>query len=152
MSGMTTPRVAADVLELAPKDYEVDGDRSALLLRRLPPGLPPEARNALWGRTVNHFRQQQMWEGRQAFVDEEGTRARLWETAQKFLQAATVEAFGRPGTYVTRDQVMQRANMVDTEHFITIARYLEERGWIAEADFDYGVFVVTGSSITEATR
>ena len=63
-----------------------------------------------------------------------------------------MEAFGRPGTYVTRDQVMQRANMVDTEHFITIARYLEERGWIAEADFDYGVFVVTGSSITEATR
>ena len=42
-----SPRKAAEVLELAPQDYEVDGDRSALLLRRLPPGLPPEARDDL---------------------------------------------------------------------------------------------------------
>jgi len=42
-----SPRKAADVLELTPQDYEVDGECSALLLRRLPPGLPPEARDAL---------------------------------------------------------------------------------------------------------
>jgi hypothetical protein len=42
-----SPRKAAEVLELAPEDYEVDGERSALLLRRLPPGLPPEARDCL---------------------------------------------------------------------------------------------------------
>jgi hypothetical protein len=46
---------------------------------------------------------------------------------------------------------MQRANMADTEHFKMIAKYLEERGWIAEADDDYGVFVVTVSGIAEAT-
>ena|SRR5215216_3599340 len=97
------------------------------------------------------------WRGRERgegklFVDEEGTRARPWETARRVLQAAAVEAFGRPGAYVTRDQVMQRANMADTEHFITIAKYLEERGWIADADADYGVFVVTASGIDEATK
>ena len=42
-----SPRKAADVLELAPEDYEVDEDRSALLLRRLPPGLPVSARDVL---------------------------------------------------------------------------------------------------------
>ena len=42
-----SPRKAADVLELAQEDYEVDGERSALLLRRLPPGMPVEARDAL---------------------------------------------------------------------------------------------------------
>ena len=84
--------------------------------------------------------------------EEEGTRARPWETARRVLQAAAVEAYGRPGAYVTRDRVMQRANMVDTEHFRTIAKYLEERGWIAEADADYGVFVVTASGIEEAMR
>src|SRR5215210_3392689 len=42
-----SPRKAADVLELAPEDYEVDGEYSALLLRRLPPGLPESAREAL---------------------------------------------------------------------------------------------------------
>ncbi len=42
-----SPRKVAEVLELAPEDYEVDGERSALLLRRLPPGIPPEARDAL---------------------------------------------------------------------------------------------------------
>ena len=45
---------------------------------------------------------------------------------------------------------MQRANMVDAEHFRTIARYLEEQGWIADAEADYGVFMVTGAGIAEA--
>src|SRR5215207_3514575 len=88
----------------------------------------------------------------EAFVNEEGTRARSWEMARRVLQAAAVEAYGRPGAYVTQDSVMQRAHMVDTEHFRTIAKYLEERGWIAEADADYGVFVVTTSGIAEVTR
>lgn len=70
---------------------------------------------------------------------------------RRVLQAAAVEAHGRPGAYVTRDLVMRRANMVDTEYFRTVAKYLEERGWIAEADVDYGVFVVTASGIDEAT-
>ena len=83
-------------------------------------------------------------------MDEEGTRARSWETARRVLQAAAVEAYGRPGAYVTQDRVMQRANMLDTEHFRTIAKYLEERGWIAQADADYGVFIVTASGIAEA--
>src|SRR5215216_4303369 len=34
---------------------------------------------------------------RDAFVDEEGTRARPWETARRVLQAAAVNAYGRPG-------------------------------------------------------
>ena len=42
-----SPRKAADVLELAPEDYEVDEERSALLLRRLPPGMPVSARDVL---------------------------------------------------------------------------------------------------------
>jgi hypothetical protein len=67
------------------------------------------------------------------------------------LQAAAVEARGRPGAYVAQDRVMQRANIVDTEHFRTIAQYLEKRGWIAQADAEYGVFVVTASGIAEAT-
>ena len=84
-------------------------------------------------------------------MDEEGIRARPWETARRVLQAAAVEAHGRPGAYVTRDLVMQLANMTDSEHFRRIAKYLEERGWIGEADADYGVFVVTASGIAEAT-
>ena len=63
-----------------------------------------------------------------------------------------MEANGIPGAYVTREGVMQRANMVDAEHFRTIARYLEEQGWIAEADAEYGVFVVSASGIAEAIR
>jgi hypothetical protein len=47
---------------------------------------------------------------------------------------------------------MRRANMADTEHFRAIAKYLEQRGWIAEADVDYGVFIVTPSGIDEATK
>jgi hypothetical protein len=42
-----SPRKAADVMELAPEDYEVDEERAALLLRRLPPGMPVAARDVL---------------------------------------------------------------------------------------------------------
>ena len=83
-------------------------------------------------------------------MNEEKSRRRPWETARRVLQAAAVEANGIPGAYVTQEGVMQRANMVDTEHFRTIARYLEEQGWIEDADADYGVFVVTASGIAEA--
>ena len=83
-------------------------------------------------------------------MNEEESRTPPWETARRVLQAAAVEASGRPGAYVTQEGVMQRANMVDTEHFRTIARYLEEQGWITDADADYGVFVVTGAGIAEA--
>ncbi len=41
------PRKAANVLKLVPEDYEADGEHSALLLRRLPPGLPVAARDVL---------------------------------------------------------------------------------------------------------
>ena len=61
-----------------------------------------------------------------------------------------MEANGRPGVYVTQEGVMQQANMVDAQHFRTIARYLEEQGWIEDADAEYGVFVVTASGIAEA--
>ena len=83
-------------------------------------------------------------------MKEEESRRRPWETARRVLQAAAVEANGRAGAYVTQEGVMQRANMVDAEHFRTIARYLEEHGWIDDADAEYGVFVVTASGIAEA--
>jgi hypothetical protein len=53
--------------------------------------------------------------------------------------------------YVVMAQVMRRANISDPEEFRAIAEYLEERGWIAEADPDYGVFVLTPEGIDEAT-
>jgi len=83
-------------------------------------------------------------------VNEEESRRRPWETARRVLQAAAVEANGIPGAYVTQEGVMQRANMVDAEHFRTIARYLQEQGWIADAEADYGVFMVTASGIDKA--
>ena len=83
-------------------------------------------------------------------MNEEESRTRPWETARRVLQAAAVEANGIPGAYVTPEGVMQRANMVDAEHFRTIARYLQEQGWIADAEADYGVFVVSASGIVEA--
>jgi len=83
-------------------------------------------------------------------VNEEERRTRPWETARRVLQAAAVEANGRAGAYVTQEGVMQRANMVDAEHFRTIARYLEEQGWIEDADVEYGVFVVSASGVAEA--
>ena len=81
-------------------------------------------------------------------MNEEQSRTQPWETARRVLQAAAVEANGIPGAYVTQEGVMQRANMIDAEHFRTIARYLEEQGWIADAD--YGVLVLTASGIAEA--
>jgi hypothetical protein len=74
------------------------------------------------------------------------------EKARRVLQAAAVEAFGRPGAYVTRNPVMRRAGVSDLEEFWTIARYLDEKRWIAEADDDYGVFVVTAAGLDEATQ
>lgn len=74
------------------------------------------------------------------------------EKARRVLQAAAVEAFGRPGAYVTRDPVMRRAGVSDLEEFWTIARYLDEKRWIAEADDDYGVFVVTAAGVEEVTQ
>ncbi len=41
------PERAADVLELTPEEYEVDRERGALLLKRLPRGLPESARDVL---------------------------------------------------------------------------------------------------------
>jgi len=41
------PDKAAAVLELGPGDYELDRERRALLLRRLPPSMPTSARDAL---------------------------------------------------------------------------------------------------------
>ena len=74
------------------------------------------------------------------------------ETARRVLQAAAVEAFGRPGVYVTRESVMGRAAMVDLSMFLRIAEYLEYQGWIAEADADYGMFTVTDEGLDEAMR
>ena len=65
------------------------------------------------------------------------------------LLAVVVEANGRPGVHVFQEGVMQQANMVDAEHFRTIARYLEEQGWIADADAEYAVFRATASGIAE---
>jgi hypothetical protein len=49
---------AAGVLELAPEDYEIEGERSALLLRRLPPSLPKASTAAACRtqRAVSHDR------------------------------------------------------------------------------------------------
>ncbi len=82
---------------------------------------------------------------------DEGAETPL-EKARRVLQAAVVEAYGMPGTYVSRDAVMQRVNISDSEEFRAIAEYLEGRGWIAEADPDYRVFVITDAGIDAATR
>ena len=87
----------------------------------------------------------------EAFVNEEGALQSLAEEATlRVLQAAVEEARGRAGVYVTRDRVMQRANMEDAELFKAIAEYLEERGWIAAAGFDYLAFIVTICGHAEA--
>jgi predicted transcriptional regulator len=75
----------------------------------------------------------------------------LPEKAHRVLQAAAVEAHGRTGTYVTMTPVMNRANLSDLEEFRSIAEYLQGKGWIDEADPDYGVFVLTPEGIDEAT-
>ena len=79
------------------------------------------------------------------------TRVTL-EKARRILQAAAVEANGRPGAYVVRDLVMRRANVSDEDDFREIAGYLDRKGWVAAADDDYGVFVLTPEGIDEATR
>ena len=76
----------------------------------------------------------------------------LPEKARRVLQAVAVEAYGRPGVYVTRDQVMQRANILNLAEFLAIAQYLHRRGWIEEADPDYGIFVLTPEGIDQATN
>jgi predicted transcriptional regulator len=75
----------------------------------------------------------------------------LPEKARRVLQAAAVEAYGRTGTYVTMTPVMNRANLSDLEEFRSIAEYLERKGWIAEADPEYGIFILTPEGIDEAT-
>jgi RIO-like serine/threonine protein kinase len=82
-------------------------------------------------------------------VNEQESWTPPWETTRRVLLAAVVEANARPGAYVTQELVMQQAKMDDAEHFRTIARYLEEQGWIEDADADYGVFRVTASGIAE---
>ncbi len=74
----------------------------------------------------------------------------LPEKARRVLQAAAVEAFGKPGVHVIKDRVMRRANISDSEDFRVIAEHLQGRGWIAEADDDYGVFVLTFEGIDKA--
>ncbi len=74
----------------------------------------------------------------------------MQEKARHVLQAAVVEAYGRAGMYVIMGQVMSRTNLSDPEEFRTIAEYLEGKGWIAEADPDYGIFVLTPEGIDEA--
>ena len=41
------PERAAQVLDMKPGDYEIDGEHGVLLLHRLPHGLPTEARDVL---------------------------------------------------------------------------------------------------------
>ena len=74
------------------------------------------------------------------------------ETARRVLQAAAVEAHGKPGAYVTGERVMGRANMVDLEGFRAIAEYLDAKRWINEADADYSIFVVTQTGLDEAMK
>jgi predicted transcriptional regulator len=79
-------------------------------------------------------------------------RKAVAEKAHRLLQAAVVEAYGRPGVYVTMAQVMKRSNIPDQKEYQTIAKHLEKEGWIAEADPDYGVFVLTHEGIDKATH
>ena len=71
----------------------------------------------------------------------------LGRKARRVLKASAVEAFGRDGVYVMMSAVMERANITDPEEFRAIAKYLEEQGLIAEADADYGIFVLTYEGI-----
>lgn len=68
------------------------------------------------------------------------------------MRAAAVEAYGRPGAYVSRHRVMQRTNITDVKEFWAIAEYLDRKGWITEGGDDYGYFVVTATGIDEAAR
>ena len=73
------------------------------------------------------------------------------DRARRVLQAAVVEAFGRAGVYALRDRVMQRANISELEEFWTIAEFLGRKGWIAEGDDEYSIFVITAAGVDEAT-
>ncbi|HZY57194.1 MAG TPA: hypothetical protein VFE09_05285 [Rubrobacteraceae bacterium] len=73
------------------------------------------------------------------------------DRARRVLQAAIMEAFGRAGVYALRERVMQRANISEMEEFWAIAEYLDRRGWIAEGDDEYSIFVVTAAGVDEAT-
>ena len=73
------------------------------------------------------------------------------QRALRVLQAAVIEAYGRPGVYVQREPVMRRANLSDVWEFVAVAEYLDQRGWIGEADADYTVFGVTPEGIETAT-
>ena len=73
------------------------------------------------------------------------------DRARRVLQAAVVEAFGRAGVYALRDRVMQRANISELEEFWTIAEFLDRKGWIAEGDDEYSIFVITAAGVDEAT-
>ncbi len=74
------------------------------------------------------------------------------DRARRVLQAAIVEAFGRAGVYALRERVMQRANISELEEFWAIAEYLDRKGWIAEGDDDYSIFVVTAAGVDETTN
>ena len=74
----------------------------------------------------------------------------LEEKTRRILQAAAVDAFGRPGVFVLLSAVMKQANIADEEEARAIAEYLEWQGWIDEADADYGVFVLTTEGIDVA--
>lgn len=62
------------------------------------------------------------------------------------------ESLRQAGVYVLRDRVMSRANISDVSEFLTVAEYLDRGGWIAEADADYGIFVLTPEGVNEATN
>jgi hypothetical protein len=62
------------------------------------------------------------------------------EKARRVLQAAAVEANGRPGMYVLRDRVMSRVNISDRAEFLIIAEHLDRKGWIPRR------MPITGSS------
>ena len=74
----------------------------------------------------------------------------LPEKARRILKVAAVEAYGKARAYVVSDRVMGRASMSDTEEFRAIAEHLQARKRIAEADDDYGVFVLTTEGLDEA--
>ena len=75
---------------------------------------------------------------------------RMQDKARRVLQAAAIEAYGRAGVYVIMGQVMSRANLSDPKEFRTVAQYLEGKGWIAEADSNYGIFVLTPEGVDTA--
>jgi len=84
-------------------------------------------------------------------VSEEEASEGFEEVARRVLQAAAVEAYGRPEAYVARDQVMGRANIAEQSKISSIGRYLENKGWIAQSTADYGVFTITAEGIRQAT-